>query len=124
MHRKGRTARAGKTGRSLVVGMPFEAATVGKLSKRASSYNVKSSDQTDKFDCKIRKLVLSGHPVLKGAAESAVKSFAAYYLIQPRVSTQLLKEATSGLSRAFGLPNTWKLPNDFNLDKPPFNARR
>lgn len=104
--------------------MPFEETSLLKMSEQARSYDVKSSATTDKLDSTIRKLVSSGHPVLKGAAESAAKSFAAYYLVQPGLSIQLVKDATSTLGHALGLPKTWELPTEFELKKPPSKFRR
>jgi ATP-dependent RNA helicase MSS116, mitochondrial len=119
LHRQGRTARAGKRGRSVVVRMPFEA----KLSKDSRSYvvNEQTSIPTE-FENRVRALVTSGHPVLGVSADSAAKSFAVYYLRHSNLSATSLTETTSMIARAFGLSESWELPDDFDMN--PVVARR
>jgi ATP-dependent RNA helicase MSS116, mitochondrial len=113
LHRKGRTARAGKRGRSVVVGMPFE----GKLLKHSRPYVVNEhTNVPTEFKDRIRALVSSGHPVLGVGADSAAKSFAVYYLRHSNLSATSLTETTSMIARAFGLPESWELPAGFDLN--------
>lgn len=77
--------RAGKSGKGLLVLLPFEASSLRDMSKRRISKDdeytriIESSPETEKLMEPVQKLIKSGHSVLSPSAESAYKAFLAYY---------------------------------------------
>lgn len=84
-HRLGRTARAGLSGKGLLVCLPFESQFVKRQRLRTikevpvpSSTPVNTT--TQKMLDNVKHLISSGHPSLTDKAKAAYKSIVAYYL--------------------------------------------
>jgi hypothetical protein len=79
------SGRAGKSGKGLLVLLPFETSSLRDMSRRRISKDdeftriVESSPETEKLMETVKKLIRSGHAVLSPSAEAAFKAFLAYY---------------------------------------------
>jgi hypothetical protein len=109
------SGRAGKSGKGLLVLLPFETSSLSGMGKRRISRDdeytsiVESSPETEKLMEPVKKLIRSGHAVLSPSAESAYKAFLAYYAATGHgtKSTDLM-ECGAMIARSVGLV---KLPS-------------
>jgi ATP-dependent RNA helicase MSS116 len=110
IHRLGRTGRAGREGKGLLVLLPFEKKALKEIDlQRLICVNIEDhKDLMDKVDF-AQNLVRSGHPFLTPNAEAAYLAFVAYYMTSKGMgSRDDVVDAAKVFAQIIGLP---KLPD-------------
>lgn len=111
-HRLGRTGRAGKKGKGLLVLLPFEESRANGLQRRGVEYDLEmanlirgSSTNKDIMEA-VHGRVQSGNALLLSSAEAACLSFLAYYIPNScgLESAEILQYAKT-FARCTGLPH-------------------
>lgn len=110
IHRLGRTGRAGKQGKGLLVLLPFESDAAATMSRTRIAKDAKyagiieSSAESEHLLEPVKKLIRSGHVVLTSNAETAYKAFVAYYAGKGDVTNgNELLESAALIARCVGL---------------------
>lgn len=105
IHRLGRTARAGKKGRGLLVLLPWEQlANIRKLdilpdSSMKKSLTQSTNDLLEELQSKIR----SGHVILTPNAEAAYRAFLAHYITMGEIEATEVLEYANQFASSTGL---------------------
>jgi len=120
LHRLGRTGRIGKSGKGLLVALPFESRTLARLKKRTAILESQQYQPTGSLTAEdASKLtgwcgkIQVGHPVLSTLAAGAYLSFVAFYLEYSDVSvkSETIQQAAVNFATHIGLSELPTLPD-------------
>jgi len=119
LHRLGRTGRAGKEGSGLQILLPFESRFRSKLNRRGVSPDERNwlplEDERDEERIRYGKqLVRNKHSTLFTKAETAYRSFVAYYVeyADRKVTGSQIQEAAASFADAVDLASIPVLEGD------------